>query len=37
MIGAALPYITELEKTIPDAIAEVKAQRKSLIDGIKTV
>ena len=37
MIGAALPYITELEKTIPAAIAEVKAQRKSLIDGIKTV
>lgn len=37
MIGAALPYITELEKSIPTAIAEVKAQRKALIDGITTV
>lgn len=36
-IGAALPYITELEKSIPTAIAEVKAQRKALIDGIATV
>jgi hypothetical protein len=32
--GAAIPYVNQLEKSIPDVVAEVKAQKAALLENI---
>lgn len=36
IVGAALPHVETLEKALPDVVAQIKAQRKALIDSITT-